>query len=359
MALMGMWLKFARSRASFLTSTSTSSSILCLCKYVPGKTFSTYQRSNGFSRKKQVFILLAAGIGGGFLYSWSKKLENTYLDHEMKELDELIHFAQESQSNKSRTEYSIQLYMKALQRVKTLIESEVKSQRRMNILTTKFVYIIDQLANLFNKTGKLDEAEDYYKQTVQALIHHGTAKDDDAIVEISLKLASIYAQQRRRELAENGFNWCIDTLRQKKHRSQNFDINSAALLGICLESYGKYQMVEGDPTRAVLVFTEALDLSRTVFGPNNEQVALSLNNLAVAHNETGSVEYAKELLNEAIDLAIKVNYVDLWSLHYNLANVLSQNGELDYAKTEFKKAVEFCQDEDTKKRIEAELKDVA
>lgn len=50
---------------------------------------------------------------------------------------------------------------------------------------------------------------------------------------------------------------------------------SAALLGICLESYGKYQMAEGDPTRAVMVFAEALDLSRTVFGPNNEQVLKS------------------------------------------------------------------------------------
>lgn len=40
---------------------------------------------------------------------------------------------------------TVKLYKEALQRVKILIDAEVQSHQRMSTLTTKFVFIIDQV----------------------------------------------------------------------------------------------------------------------------------------------------------------------------------------------------------------------
>ncbi|CAB3997214.1 tetratricopeptide repeat 19, mitochondrial isoform X5 [Paramuricea clavata] len=288
------------------------------------RSYLTYPRS--FIRRKEILVLIFAGISGGVLYGWSKKLENDRRDREMEELDGLIKIAQESHSS-GKNEVTVKLYKEALQRVKILIDAEVQSHQRMSTLTTKFVFIIDQIANLLHNLGKLDEAEDYYKQTVQALISHGAKKDDDAVIEISLKLASIYAEQERHELAENGFTWCVNNARRKVNENEKFDMNSAALLGICLESYGKYRISQRDANKAISLFTEALEISRKVFGTKHQQVVLLLNNLAVAYNEAGDTEEARKLFYKTIDLAKEVKSDDLWSFHFNLANVLVQTGK--------------------------------
>ena len=49
---------------------------------------------------------------------------------------------------------------------------------------------------------------------------------------------------------------------------------SAALLGICLESYGKYRISLKDANKAIKLFTEALEISRKVFGTKHQQVSV-------------------------------------------------------------------------------------
>ncbi|XP_028395287.1 tetratricopeptide repeat protein 19, mitochondrial-like isoform X2 [Dendronephthya gigantea] len=286
------------------------------------RKFSTYRYSRFLIQRREVLILIFAGISGGVLYGWSKKLENDRRDKEMEELDEMMKISQESHNSGGKPELTIKLYKEALQRVKTLIGSEVKSHQRMSILTTKFVFIIDQIANLLHNLGKLDEAEDYYKQTIQALISHGTEKDDHSVIEISLKLASIYAEQ-----------------------------GSLALLGICLESYGKYRISQRDANKAITLFTEALEISRKVFGSKHQQVAMLLNNLAVAYNEAGDTDMTKTLFQEAIVVGKESLSDDLWSFHFNLANILVLDGDLESAKIEYEKALEICHEDNVKSSI--------
>ncbi|XP_028395278.1 tetratricopeptide repeat protein 19, mitochondrial-like isoform X1 [Dendronephthya gigantea] len=315
------------------------------------RKFSTYRYSRFLIQRREVLILIFAGISGGVLYGWSKKLENDRRDKEMEELDEMMKISQESHNSGGKPELTIKLYKEALQRVKTLIGSEVKSHQRMSILTTKFVFIIDQIANLLHNLGKLDEAEDYYKQTIQALISHGTEKDDHSVIEISLKLASIYAEQGRHELAENGFTWCVNNARKKVPDDGKCDINSLALLGICLESYGKYRISQRDANKAITLFTEALEISRKVFGSKHQQVAMLLNNLAVAYNEAGDTDMTKTLFQEAIVVGKESLSDDLWSFHFNLANILVLDGDLESAKIEYEKALEICHEDNVKSSI--------
>lgn len=58
---------------------------------------------------------------------------------------------------------------------------------------------------------------------LQNLILTGVKETDNSIIEISLKLASIYAQQGRQELALTGYEWCIGVARQNiKGKKEDF-----------------------------------------------------------------------------------------------------------------------------------------
>ena len=47
---------------------------------------------------------------------------------------------------------------------------------------------------------------------------------------------------------------------------------SSALLGICVESYGKYLLSRKRAEKAISLFSEALEISRNIFDENHEQV---------------------------------------------------------------------------------------
>ena len=99
---------------------------------------------------------------------------------------------------------------------------------------------------------KLDEAEKLYKETVKGLLQQKKEKDDNAIIEISFKLATIFAMERRYGEAQEGYLFCINlldkklktvdrnTLRTDDPDDEDGNLNTLALLGMCTSSYGKF-----------------------------------------------------------------------------------------------------------------------
>lgn len=76
-------------------------------------------------------------------------------------------------------------------------------------------------------------------QIIRLCFALGKKEDDDAILEVSIKLASMYAQQSRDEEAETGFKFCLDAMRKKVKESGGVlesDTNSLALLGLSCQS---------------------------------------------------------------------------------------------------------------------------
>ena len=61
----------------------------------------------------------------------------------------IILFIKEAHKSEKNNYKTVKLYKEALQRVKMLIDSEVQSNQRMSVLTTKFVFIIDQVIQSF------------------------------------------------------------------------------------------------------------------------------------------------------------------------------------------------------------------
>lgn len=81
-------------------------------------------------------------------------------------------------------------------------------------------YTYDLMANLAFIRGQLENAEQLFKATMSYLLGGGMKQEDNAIIEISLKLASIYAAQNRQEFAIAGYEFCISTLEEKIEREK-------------------------------------------------------------------------------------------------------------------------------------------
>ena len=70
------------------------------------------------------------------------------------------------------------------------------------------------LSNTFQKD--YEKAERLLVTVMQRLISlKGTSTSDDAIVELSLKMASVQAATGQQEKADLGYRFCIDTQREK------------------------------------------------------------------------------------------------------------------------------------------------
>ncbi|XP_012892372.1 PREDICTED: tetratricopeptide repeat protein 19, mitochondrial-like, partial [Dipodomys ordii] len=76
------------------------------------------------------------------------------------------------------------------------------------------------MANLAFIRGQLENAEQLFKATMSYLLGGGMKQEDNTIIEISLKLASIYAAQNRQEFALAGYEFCISTLEKKIEREK-------------------------------------------------------------------------------------------------------------------------------------------
>ncbi|XP_058560694.1 tetratricopeptide repeat protein 19, mitochondrial isoform X3 [Neofelis nebulosa] len=141
-------------------------------------------------------------------------------------------------------------------------------------------YTYDLMANLAFIRGQLENAEKLFKATMSYLLGGGMQQEDNAIIEISLKLASIYAAQNRQEFALAGYEFCISTLEEKIEREKELaeDIlsveekaNTHLLLGMCLDTYARYLLFSKQPAQAQRMYEKALQISEEILGERHPQ----------------------------------------------------------------------------------------
>lgn len=76
--------------------------------------------------------------------------------------------------------------------------------------------ILDIRANMAFQVGDLESAERLFRLVCQRLVYHQEVSvTDNAIVEISIKLAQIMALTGRDEESMSGFQYCADTQKKK------------------------------------------------------------------------------------------------------------------------------------------------
>uniref|UniRef100_A0A8D1KD53 Tetratricopeptide repeat protein 19, mitochondrial n=1 Tax=Sus scrofa TaxID=9823 RepID=A0A8D1KD53_PIG len=198
-----------------------------------------------------------------------------------------------------------------------------------------------------------------------------TLLTNNAIIEISLKLASIYAAQNRQELALAGYEFCISTLEEKIEREKELaeDILSAEekanthlLLGMCLDSCARYLLFSEQPSRAQGMYERAVRISEEILGDHHPQTVVLLSDLATTLDAQGRFDEAYACAQRAAELARRGEHPELHVLLRNLAAILTHREQYAQAKAVYQEALQRAErkrDEVSVQHIREELAELS
>ncbi|XP_062966429.1 tetratricopeptide repeat protein 19, mitochondrial isoform X2 [Cynocephalus volans] len=232
-------------------------------------------------------------------------------------------------------------------------------------------YTYDLMANLAFIRGQLENAEELFKATMSYLLGGGMKQEDNAIIEISLKLASIYAAQNRQEFALAGYEFCISTLEEKIEREKELteDIMSVEekasthlLLGMCLDACARYLLFSKQPSQAQRMYEKALKISEEIQGERHPQTIVLMSDLATTLDAQGHFDEAYIYMKRASDLARQINHPELHMVLSNLAAILMHRERYTQAKEIYQEALkqaELKRDEVSVQHIREELAELS
>lgn len=314
----------------------------------------------------ELWAILILGIGGVLVFIATEYNKMMYGKNKPPELEYKLKMAKKKDIEGNKDQ-SIKLLKEALklihgyfERTKNIDPLEATEQEKKDkIKTQKYLrYVLDQLANLSFQLQKWSEAEHYFRLLLRDLLSSDIPKDDDGVVEVSLKLSIACAHQDKHDLAIQGFQWSTDTVQKKVSESPDATENSKALLGVCLEGWGTYLLSQDKPAEAAKLLDRALKVSKEVLGEDHEQTTVILNNLAKAYAESGKYELAEEMAREAVRIAEQTQNTHLSRFMANLGTILNLEGNVLKAKEALKKALKLAddvKDEETKEMINNSL----
>ncbi|XP_070554599.1 tetratricopeptide repeat protein 19, mitochondrial-like [Ptychodera flava] len=260
------------------------------------------------------------------------------------------------------------------------------------------VYVYDQMANLAMKRGHFHKSEELFKESLRGLLSSGFPKDDNAVIEISLKLAQVYTNRHRHVEATAGYKWCIETTEKKiaEMPPEDVDKNTESLLGLCWNTYAHYLLTRGQLSESEGAFRKALTLcenqltvdgmnthrlnydflvscqgrdSGTVTSPlplrrgfqkqSREKTVTLLNDLGTVCDMQGRFDEAYEYLEKAIALAQEVSKADVPRLLCNAGSIQMHRGNFKEAEECFSAAMAMAEkkkDMDTIRNVKEGLK---
>lgn len=210
------------------------------------------------------------------------------------------------------------------------------------------IYTYDTMANLALLRGQLDQAEKLFKTAMSFLLAGGMKQDDNAFIEMSLKLASIYATQDQYKLALAGYEFCILTLEEKiaKQKDLTTDalseeerIDTRLLLGLSFDSYARYLLARNQATLAQKMYEQALQIAMDVHGETHPQTIVLMSDLATALDAQGRYDDAYESVKRASDLAHQTEHPETHIILNNLAGILMHKEDFSQAREMYKEAL--------------------
>ncbi|XP_045840625.1 tetratricopeptide repeat protein 19, mitochondrial [Meles meles] len=232
-------------------------------------------------------------------------------------------------------------------------------------------YTYDLMANLAFIRGQLENAEKLFKATMSYLLGGGMQQEDNAIIEISLKLASIYAAQNRQEFALAGYEFCISTLEEKIEREKELAedalsvqerLSTRLLLGMCLDAYARYLLFSKQLPQAQRMYEKALQISEEMLGERHPQTIVLLSDLATTLDAQGHFDEACAYVQRASDLARQIEHPELHMLLSNLAAILMHRERYAQAREIYQEALkqaELKRDEVSIQHIREELAELS
>uniref|UniRef100_A0A3B4H9A0 Tetratricopeptide repeat domain 19 n=1 Tax=Pundamilia nyererei TaxID=303518 RepID=A0A3B4H9A0_9CICH len=186
--------------------------------------------------------------------------------------------------------------------------------------------------------GQLQAASGFLHQAVvlahqthnnQAIIYTYSL-DDNAVIEMSLKLATIYAEQNKAELAEHGFRFCMESLEVKLEKHKELlgeEKETRLLLGLCLDSRARYRASTLHLKQAGQDYQDALNICCQEQGETHPQTLVLMSDLATILDLQGHHDDALALVRRAVELSRSAGHPDLHVLLGNMAGILLHTGE--------------------------------
>lgn len=220
-----------------------------------------------------------------------------------------------------------------LNKAEQLLHVALKTaQETQNELAVTYIY--DLLANLAYQREEYSKAEKLFKEVLQRMFSGGIAEDDNAVVEISLKLASVYASVMDYEKAVEGFRFCIGTQEEKikNYGEKDLDEDTLLLWAMSMDWYARFLLKINKYDIAKKHFIKALEMSERINGPSHSQTAVLLNDIGSVCSLQKNYVEAVEYLEKAIEAARTSESEDIGSFYVNLGTVYLQQGMLTEAQ---------------------------
>ncbi|XP_037314080.2 tetratricopeptide repeat protein 19, mitochondrial [Pungitius pungitius] len=233
------------------------------------------------------------------------------------------------------------------------------------------IYAYSLMANLAYVQGQLDHAEKLFKAAMSFMLSGGMPQDDNAVIEMSLKLTTIYAEQNKAELAEIGFRFCTESLEAKlqKHKETAVEDlteeqealrkDTRLLLGLCFDSRARYRASTLHLEQAGRDYQKALDICLQEQGHTHPQTLVLMSDLATILDLQGRHDDALALVQRAVDLSS--GHPDQHVLLGNMAGILLHKGRLEDSVRFYLQALGLAQqagDHEAVEKIQEGLQEV-
>lgn len=215
--------------------------------------------------------------------------------------------------------------------------------------------ILNLLAANYFESGDLKKAEQLFLELIKRMILHGLESTDLAILELSLKLASIYSKnQTTHDKATQGFKFVINNLlndlQEFLSSLDEIDIHEIseerrdelALLGWSYDWFAKHLLTMNDFTGAAEMLQRALQISSKVLGPLHDQTLILLNDVGTTLAMNGAPEEGRTFMKKAVEGAIESQSNELASFYVNLALVNLKLKKLNEAKRYCEYSIELA-----------------
>lgn len=201
---------------------------------------------------------------------------------------------------------------KELHQLLSLFASYSKTEKLSPIdIAGKRARIYCEMANLSLMRKDHSSAEKLLKETIKDCVTAGISANDPMIVELSLKLALIYADSNDDAKAELGFDYCVlvqeQNLKNETDSESEPARNNRALLGMVYNYYSKYLSQIGRLSEALKLAEKALKIAQSIYPVHHSNCLHLLGDMAMVSAAQGQSTNARELLSTAVKTANEAN----------------------------------------------------
>lgn len=215
--------------------------------------------------------------------------------------------------------------------------------------------VLNLLASNFFESGDLANAEKLFIDLMKRMIAHDVDPTNLAILELSLKLASIYSKdQTTHDKALKGFKFVINSLlnnlQDLLNNVEDIEIyelseemkTGLALLGWSYDWFAKHLLAVNDFNGATDMLRKALEISTKVLGPLHDQTLILLNDVGTTLAMNNSPEEGMTFIKKAVEGAIESQSKELASFYVNLGLVNLKLKNLNSAKRYCEYSIELA-----------------